>query len=105
MDKAKNTFYEYEFEDGDKCQMTLAFYILYQFKTKNKALYERYNKVIANGVKDEFDMLTVAYTAYCCANIDDLDNCMSETDFMIKCGSDRISLREAVEALVKPKKQ
>lgn len=105
MDKAKNTFYEFQFEDGDKCQMTLAFYLLYQFKVKNKSLYERYNKVIANGVKDEFDMLTVAYTAYLCANIDDLDNCMSETDFMIKCGSDRISLRDAVEALIKPKKQ
>jgi hypothetical protein len=105
MAELKNTKYEFEFEDGDKCEMTLAFYILYQFKTKNKSLYERYNKIIANGVKDEFDMLTVAYTAYLCANIDNLDECMSEEEFMIKCGSDRIALRNAVEALVKPKKQ
>lgn len=105
MSELKNTFYEFEFENGEKCQMTLAFYALYQLKAKNKSVYERYNKIMTKGADEELDMITVLYAAYLCANIDDIENCMSEKDFLIKCGSDRMALKKAMEVLIKPKKQ
>lgn len=105
MAELKNTKYEFTFEDGDKCEMTIAFYALYQLKAKNKSLYERYNKIMTKGAEEELDMITVLYAAYLCANIGDVPNCMSEEEFMIKCGSDRLAIKSAMEALVKPKKQ
>lgn len=105
MAEMKNTFYDFTFEDGESVKMTLAFYFLYQLKSINKGLYDRYNKVMTNGATDELEMLTVLYAAYICANIQDHANCMSEEEFLIKCGSDRYAIKEALEVLVKPKKR
>ena len=105
MAELKNTYIDYKFEDGDSVKMTLAFYALYQLKSINKGLYDRYNKVMTKGASDELEMITVLYAAYICANIADAANCMSEEEFLIKCGSDRYALKEALEKLVKPKKQ
>jgi hypothetical protein len=105
MAELKNTKYEFEFEDGDKCEMTLAFYALYQLKAKRKSIYERYNKVMTKGAEEELDMITVLYAAYLCANIENIETCMSEEEFLIKCGSDRMALKDAMEVLIKPKKR
>lgn len=99
----KNTYYEFKFEDGDSVQMTLAFYALYQLKAKNKAIYEEYNKIMTKGATEELDMIVVLYAAYLCANVDDVSGCMKLDEFMMKCGSDRFAIKEAMEALVKPK--
>lgn len=98
----KNTYYTFEFEDGDSVQMTLAFYALYQLKAKNKSVYEEYNRVMTKGATEELDMISVLYAAYLCANLS--NDVMSKEDFLIKCGSDRYKIKEAMEALVKPKK-
>lgn len=105
MNTAKNTFYEFKFEDGTSENLTLAFYALYQLKTKNKGVYEEYNRIMTKGATDELDMITVLYASYLCANVSDISGCMSFEDFMIKCGSDRFAIKEAMEHLVKPKKQ
>ena len=110
MEKSLNTKYVFEFEDGTTCEMTLAFYALLMLKGKNKSLYERYNRSMNNmaDVKkgyDELESLTILYTAYVCANINESEeNLMSETDFIIKCGSDRVAVGTAVGALTNPKK-
>ena len=105
MDKnALATRYEFEFYDGTTCQMTLAFIRLKMLSTKNKALYDRYNKIMAAGGKDEFDTLTVLYAAYCCANMDG-ENLLTEDDFIEKCGCDRYALNEALQAMTNPKKK
>ena len=101
----KNTYTEFKFEDGDSVQMTLAFYALYQLKAKNKSIYDRYNQIMTTGAKEELDMITILYTAYLCANIEDIENCMTIDDFMMKCGSDRYAIKEASEKLIKPKKR
>lgn len=101
----KNTCIDFKFEDGDSVKMTLAFYALYQLKAKNKAIYDKYNEIMTKGAKEEFDMLTVLYAAYLCANIDELEACMTFEQFMQKCGSDRYAIKEASEKLIKPKKQ
>ena len=101
------TKYTYTFEDGTTCEMTLAFYALYQLKGKNKDLYDRYNKMMTKASKDEaeeLDTITILYAAYCCANLNE-ENIMSEEEFMMKCGSDREAVVKAAQALTQPKKQ
>lgn len=101
MDKKINTVIEFELWDGTVVPMTLTFYAVYQLKNKNKPLYDRYNKVMTKGAQDELDMVTVLYTAYCCANSEP----MSEEEFMMALGSDRKSVAEAIQKLTQPKKQ
>lgn len=109
MDKPLNTKYVFEFEDGSTTELTLAFYFLYMLKSKNKALYDRHNQTMARmGNRketdyDELDSVMILYTAYVCAHIDDFDNLMSEEEFLMKCGSDRVAVAQAVKALVQPK--
>lgn len=105
MDKtALNTGYTFEFEDGSTCQLSLSFIRLKRLAGKNKSLYERHQKIMMNGGKDELDTLTVLYAAYVCANMDS-DNLMTEDEFIERCGSDRVIVNEALEALTNPKKR
>lgn len=104
MDKKMNTTIDFEFCDGTKTKLTLTFYALYQLKSRNKMLYNRYNQAMnnsASGGYDELDMMTILYVAYMCANTEDV---MSEEEFIMKCGSDRIAVGSAVKELTNPKK-
>lgn len=110
MEKPMNTKYVFEFEDGTTCEMTLAFYVLYLLKAKNKSLYDRYNRTM-NGMADkkkeydELESLTILYTAYRCANINEPEeNLMTEEEFIFKCGSDRKAVGRAIQRLTNPKK-
>lgn len=104
MDKKMNTEINYEFQDGDTCKMTLTFYKLYQLRAKNPGLYKKYATTINKGKNiEELDMITIMYTAYVCANMDDM--IMNEEEFMIKCGSDRTAIMNAYKVLTQPKKQ
>ena len=105
MDKKMNTTIDFEFYDGSTAKLTLFFYALYQLKEKNKSLYERCNRIMTKGTEDVLEMITMLYTAYCAANIDDYENLMSEEEFMFKCGSDIKAVAEAVKQLMSPKKQ
>lgn len=105
--KKLNTTYDFELADGSIVELTLAFYKLYQLRSKNKALYERYNKIMSKNAKggdvDELDTISVLYTAYVCAN-DGKGELMAEETFMQLCGSDRVAVNKAVEHLITPKK-
>ena len=51
-------------ENGEKINLTLNFGRLLQLKKENKPIYEKYNKVLANGAKDVIeDTIIVIYTA------------------------------------------
>ena len=102
-----NTNYTFEFCDGTTAELTLTFYSLYQLKAKNRTMYDRYHKIMSNNAAnkyDELEMISVLYTAYICANLDKED-VMTEEEFIIKCGSDRIAVANAVRELTQPKKQ
>ena len=111
MNVPMNTKYTFTFEDGTTAELTLAFYALYMLKAKNKALYVKYNSAMArmgdqkNNGFDELDAITILYAAYVCANIDDFDSLLTEEEFMVKCGSDRIAVANAVRDLTQPKKR
>lgn len=110
MDKPMNTKYVFEFEDGTTCEMTLSFYVLYLLRAKNKSLYSRYNRTMSNMADakteyDELESLTILYTAYRCANINEPEeNLLTEEEFIIKCGCDRVEVSKAVQMLTNPKK-
>lgn len=101
----KNTCIDFKFEDGDSVQLTLAFYAIYQLKAKNKQLYDKYNRIMTKGAEEELDMITILYVAYLCANINEIDSCMTYEQFLIKCGSDRKAIKDASVQLTQPKKQ
>jgi hypothetical protein len=105
MDKtALATRYTFTFCDDTTCEMTLAFIALKKLSSKNRNLYDRCQKVMTNGGKDELDTLAVLYAAYVCANMDG-ETLLTEDEFIEKCGSDRQALMDALQALTMPKKQ
>lgn len=102
----KNTLVDFELETGEHVKLTLAFYLLLGLKSCRKDIYERYNKIQSKGAKEECEAVFVLYAAYMCAYIQEhgcADGAMSEEEFMIGCGSDRIAVAEATRALLDPK--
>ena len=88
----KNTLVDFELETGEHVKLTLAFYLLLGLKSK--------------GAKEECEAVFILYAAYMCAYIQEhgcADGAMSEEEFLIGCGSDRIAVAEATRALLDPK--
>ena len=105
MDKtALCTGYEFEFQDGEKCQMSLSFIRLKKLASKKKELYDRQQNIMIKGTKSELDVLTVLYTAYVCANME-RDDLLTEDEFIERCGEDHVIIFEAFDALMNPKKR
>lgn len=101
----KNTYVDFELEDGTTVKLTLQFYRLYMLKNTNKkAVYDRYNKINAEGFKEELDMVDVLYTAYLCANVKEIDTCMTREEFLINMPVDREYIGDTYNMLVNPKK-
>ena len=107
MDKPTlNTTYDFMLADGTTVKLTLAFYYLYQLRSNNRNLYDRYNKIMQSTNKNEFDildMVTVCYVGYMCAN-QNAENVLSEDEFYMLCGSDMTEVSKAVNHLLNPKK-
>jgi len=97
-----NTTVEFVLADGTATELTLTYYALYQMKPKHEGLYKRYNRIMANGMNEELDMITVLYTAYVCANLNN-ETILTEEEFMIGCGCDRKAVSDAVKKLTAPK--
>lgn len=86
------TLYSMEMNDGTKIQMTLAFGRLYRLRQKRPEAYGKYNEIAMNGMKDELDFVFYLYAAYLCANIDDLDQCMGEEEFLEKLPENHVEI-------------
>lgn len=105
MDKKRlNTTIDFELMDGSVVKLTLAFYALYQLKSKNKSIYERYNKIMVTGPKEELENITILYTAYLCANVANVEDCMSEIEFLQNVPCDRELIGNVLGQLISPKK-
>lgn len=107
MDKKTmlNTVYDFELADGTTVKLTLTFYCLYLLRSKKKDIYERYNKIMTNGPKEELDNVTILYTAYLCANVANIDECMSEMDFLMLMPTNRDYIGTVMAELITPKKK
>ncbi len=67
--------------DGTEIEMELTLESLHQLKDKRNEEYQRINTILLNGVRDIFEQITILYTAYLCANIDNIDMCMNYEEF------------------------
>lgn len=104
----KNTFLDFELEDGRKIQLTLNFTRLLQLKNKRKNIYEKYTNALS-GKGDVFEnSLITLYTAYLCANIESLDNdgkLMTYTSFINAIPQDFVLINDYNDKLLNPKKK
>lgn len=103
----KNTFIDFELENGTKIQLTLNFSRLLQLKNKRKNTYDKYTNALA-GKGDAFEnSLITLYTAYLCANIESLDNneVMSYETFIDSIPQNYILMNTTVDKLINPKKK
>ena len=107
MDKkiVLNNVYDFELADGTVVKVTLRFFSLYQLKSKNKSIYDRYNKIMTTGPKEELDNVLILYTAYLCANVSDIDSCLDEMEFMELMPTDREYIGQILGDLIHPKKK
>lgn len=100
-----NTTTDFEFCDGTKTKLTLAFYYLLKLRSNHKELYDKYNRIMqdSNGKNfDILDMVTLCYVGYMCAHIDE-EEVLTEEEFFMLCGSNMNNIGKAVKALVNPK--
>lgn len=107
MSDALNTFIPFELETGETVNLTLTYRNLLKLKTKHRDQYAEYNKVMTKGAQDEFDNLTVVYTAYLCGLIaenGDTDGCMDYEEFLSVVTPDREYLMTTLAMLIAPKK-
>lgn len=104
MNLLKNTYVSYDLIDGSKVELTLAFYLLKVLEGKNPNLTARYYKLQTKKEMNDLDMVTIIYTAYCCANLDNPEM-MDEETFMIMMGCDRLSMRSLMNRLMGAKKK
>lgn len=100
--KALYTKHDFELADGTVVKVTLRFYSLYQLKSKNKAAYDAYNKIMTRGPQEELDNATIIYTAYLCANLN--EDCMTEMEFLELMPDDREYVATVLGKLINPKK-
>ena len=78
------TFGKLELNDGQEVEMCLTFGRLLKLREKSPEAYKKYNKLAMDGVQDEVDFPVFLYTGYLCANIETVENCMSEDEFFSK---------------------
>lgn len=77
-----NTAQTLSLRNGEQVNMTLNMYALYQLKQQRKGLYTRINHILMKGAEDVIDNATVLYCGYLCANLAELEQCMSEETFL-----------------------
>lgn len=102
-----NTTYTLEGNGGEEINLTLAYRYLYQLRSKHKQQYDEYNAIVTKGAKDEFDNITILYTAYLChliAENGNTDGCKSFDEFLDVLPYDRLEIAKAVGMLITPKK-
>ncbi len=105
INNLKTTNMEFELNDGEKINLIINFSLLYQLRSKNKSIYDKYSKTILVGSEDLFDFIQIIYVAYLCANINDLDNCMSFDTFIEKMPNDVRKIAEVAGELTQTKKK
>lgn len=101
----KNTYQEFELENGQIVKLTLNFAKLLKVKNERPETYENFMKVLQNKDFDiVFDSLTVLYTGYLCANMDD-ESMLSEEEFYALIPFDIELINVAAGQLIQSKKK
>lgn len=103
----KCTFKELTLENGEVIKLTLNFARLLQLKNKRKKEYEEYNDIYVKEDKDAtFSSITILYTAYLCANIEQDDNTlMTKEEFMENIPQSFVLINNLANELANPKQK
>lgn len=90
--------------DGRELSLVLTFPALYRLKSERPREYKEANRVLVKGAEEVLDYLQLMYTAYLCANLEQLDGCMSFRKFT-ELAPEINAVTQAVNELVAPKKR
>ena len=103
--KEQNTLTSMVMADGSVVEMTLNYARLYKLRSVERLsdLYARFTDIQLNGFTDELDPVTTLYVGYLCANIDDIDECMTEEEFYATAQENRSVIMDAWKRLLYPK--
>lgn len=81
MKKLINNELDFTLNNNETVKLTLNFELLLKVKKKHPEEYDKFNKVVLYGTQkstDIFEMLSVIYVAYLCANLDNKEKYTSE---------------------------
>lgn len=104
---AKNTYVKMEMEDGQTLDLTLTYIALLNLKRSHAEQYAEYNRIMTKGPQDEFDTLSIIYTAYLCGLImqgEGTDDAMGYEEFISIVTPDREYIGNICKGLINPKK-
>lgn len=97
----------FELSNGESVPLTLTWGLLMQTRSKSKADYTRFSKIIAGGIGDDvLGSLTILYAGYLCGYINeygDTSGCMSEQEFIGLVPDNFRSVMETSQNLLDPK--
>ena len=98
-------YYTIQLRTGEEAKLTLTFDKLYRLKSKDKALYEDYMKIMnGQGEDGEIDTIRVLYAAYVCSNLEN-EEYYSFEEFLRVVPYDRDIIGLAMEMLLTPSKK
>lgn len=101
----KNTFRDFELNNGEVVKLTLTFGKLALLKSVNNPLYTKYNRIQYGKSEDMLDAVTLVYVAYWCANYGVADSLYTEQEFIDLVPFDVNEIKRAMNELTRPKKK
>lgn len=97
----------FELNNGESVPLTLTWGLLMQTRSKSKADYTRFSKMVTGGIGDDvLGSLTILYAAYLCGYIKEhggTSGCMSEQDFIDLLPDNFRIVIETAQNLLDPK--
>ena len=104
MSEIKNTYVDFELNNGETVKLTLTFGRLNVLKSVNNELYARFNNVLYGKSEDMLDTTAMLYVAYWCANYNGTDKLYTEQEFYDLVPFDMVEIKRVFDTLTQPKK-
>lgn len=102
----KNTIQTLELNNGEVIELTLTFARLLKVKNHNKKLYSDFMDSLKNKDFDIFfDSAKILYVAYLCGLNDNMNEALSENDFLEELPLNLEVINKTVADLINPKKK
>lgn len=100
-----NTVVEFTLMDDSVVNLTLNYARLYKVRADNKEAFDRYNKAMMEGTKDEFDNISILYAGYLCGLVGSEATPMTYEEFLELIPPNRRDVQTAIRKLVYPVKK
>lgn len=107
MSSNLNSVIDFELTNGEKVSLTLTWGLLIQTRSKSKADYTRFSKMVTGGIGDDvLGHLIILYAGYLCGYIKEhggTAGCMSEQAFIDLVPDNFRAVVETSQELLDPK--